>query len=484
MYHKSFSNLVILTILIVGMYSTGCKKDPKPPVVTAADLSKDTLYYLFKDEYLFTENIPAYDIVNPHASKNNDSLFAKLTRYQTSPVDRYSFIDKGGVIASEIGQGVSQGDFGIEIFYPDANNLSELRVKYVTKGSPAYLQGVHKGWQITAIDGNTNVSYDGTDRGGTGANINRIVQAVYYNQSTIFTFKKPDATSVTKTLVASNYTINPITFDTVYTFGAKKIGYLVFSSFIDIANIQNQLDAVFNDFASQGVTDLVVDLRYNGGGAVSTSEYLADLIAPTSVGTNGSNLMYSYVFNSRIKSNTFSDITKNFKLPPPDQAHSYAELFYTFNQDNATYFEKKGSLNVKNVIFLVTYNTASASELLINNLKPYMDVTLIGKPTYGKPVGFIAIPVGGYDMYAISFKTINANSQGDYYNGLPVAVNMYEDYSKDFGQLDEVYLNQAFIKLGVKGLPILKAQKAGAGILNNSKFDRIFKGMIETRKRK
>ncbi|MDP4292528.1 MAG: hypothetical protein Q8908_15725, partial [Bacteroidota bacterium] len=98
--------------------------------------------------------------------------------------------------------------------------------------------------------------------------------------------------------------------------------------------------------------------------------------------------------------------------------------------------------------------------------------------TYGKPVGFIGIPVGGYDMYAISFRTLNKNGQGDYYTGMTPDVTAYEDYSKDFGQLDEVYLNLALTTLGVKSLPILKAQKAGIGTLNNNRFDRSFKGMI------
>lgn len=487
MYHKTTFHFIILTVLMVGMLNTSCKKDPPTkavPVGTAADLSKDSMYYIFKDEYLFTENIPAYDVVNPRASLNNDALFAKLIAYQTAPRDRYSFIDKGGLIASEIGQGVSQGDFGIDIFYPDSTNLSDLRVKSVTKGSPAYTLGIHKGWQITSINGNTNIAYDGREIGGSEVNINRVVETVYYSNSTSFIFKKPDASSVPLTINAASYTINPITLDSVYTFGAKKVGYMVFSSFIEIKRIKAQLDAVFSKFVSQGVTDLVIDLRYNGGGAVSTSEYLANLIAPKSVGTDSSKTMYTYDFNSRVKSNTYSTITSTYKLPPPDQNYSYADLLSSFNQYKTTNFVKRGNLDVQNVVFLVSKSTASASELLINNLKPYMNVTLIGKPTYGKPVGFIGIPVGGYAMYAISFKTINADSQGDYYNGMPVAVDRFENYSLDFGQLDEVYLNLAFQRLGITTLPVLKAQKASVGKLDNSKFDRGFKGMIENRKRK
>lgn len=487
MYRKTLFYLVILTSSLVGIFSTGCKKTPvapAPPVITAKDLSKDTLYYLFKDEYLFTDVIPTYDLANPHSFANNDSLFAKLTRYETAPKDRYSFIDKGGIVASQIGQGVSQGDFGIEIFYPNAANFAELRVKDVTKGSPAYTAGVHKGWQIMTINGSSSIAYDGTDIGGTGSNITTVVNAVYYSNSTTFSFKKPDGTLVTKTLAAATYTIDPVPFDSVYTFGARKIGYMVFSSFIDISNIQTELNSVFSMFATKGVTDLVIDLRYNGGGSVATSEYMADLIAPTSVGTDSTKTMYTYDFNSRVKAGSYSLITSGYKLPPPDQAYSYADLFNSFNYYKTTSYVKKGSVNVQNVIFLVTNSTASASELLINNLKPWMNVTLIGKTTYGKPVGFIGIPIGGYDMYAISFRTINANGQGDYYTGMIPAIDMYEDYAHDYGDPAEVYLNQAFIKLGVKSLPVLKTQSASIGKLDNSKLDKGFKGMFELRKRK
>ena len=112
-----------------------------------------------------------------------------------------------------------------------------------------------------------------------------------------------------------------------------------------------------------------------------------------------------------------------------------------------------------------------------------MNVTLIGKTTYGKPVGFFPVTVGGYDMYAISFRTVNANGTGDYYNGMIPAVDLYEDYAHDWGQLTEVYLNQALVTLGVKSLPILKAQSASIGKLDNTRLDQGFKGMIETRKR-
>lgn len=486
MYRKTLYQLLILTVLMVGIFNTGCKKDPKPAppvVITAADLSKDTLYYLLKDEYLFTDLIPAYDVLKPRTFANNDSLFAKLIRYSVSPKDHYSFIDKSGAVASQIGQGLSLGDFGIEVWW---NNLSDLRVIDVVKGSPSdLLFGIKRGWQITAINGNSNLTYDGSQVSGPSTNLNYIYNAVYYSNSASITFKKPDGTSVTDNINRASYSINPITFDTVYTFGARKVGYMVFSSFIDMSKIQTLVDATFNKFENQNITDLVVDLRYNGGGSTATSEYFANKIAPKNVGT-GSTLMYKYLFNNNMTTGNYSSFTKQTKTPYSDMP-TYADIFNYFAKTNIIInFTKKGNLDIQNVVFLVTGSTASASELLINNLTPHMTVSTVGQTTYGKPYVFFSIPVGGYDIYAISMKTVNSQNYGDYYNGMTPTVSIqYEDYSKNYGQLDEPLLNSALIKLGVKSLPIItKAQQASVSNFTNSKFDRGFKGMIETRKLK
>lgn len=486
MSRNSFARLILLFALLTAGFLSGCKKDKtnKPSIedtsLAAANLSKDTMYYLFKDEYLFTDQVPAYDVVNPHASANLDSLFNKLTRYAVNPKDHYSTRDKTGYISSTIGQGLSQGDFGFDLWW---NSLTDLRVVDVIKGSPAdLLYGIKRGWQITAVNGNTNVTYDGSQVSGTSANLNRIYTALSGSNSSAFTFKKPDGTSVTITITRASYTINPITLDTVYTFGARKVGYVVFNSFIDLAKIQTLVDAAFTRFETKGITDLVVDLRYNGGGSVQTSEYLANKIAPKAVGT-GTTLMYKYIYNTNMTTGNYSTFTKTTKTPYSDMP-TYADLYSYFPKTyTSTNFTKKGNLDIQNVIFLTTGQTASASELLINNLAPHMSVTTVGQTSYGKPYAFFPVSVGGYDMYVISMKTVNSANYGDYFTGMvPNVAIQYEDFTKDYGQLDEPFLNQALIKLGVKSLPIIpKSQKAYNLNIANTKFDHRFKGMIETR---
>src|SRR6185436_5548680 len=123
------------------------------------------------------------------------------------------------------------------------------------------------------------------------------------------------------------------------------VGYMVFNSFLgDTVEVYNEFQRIFNKFNSQGVTDVAVDLRYNGGGYVSVQQKLANYLAPT---TASGGVMMSQVFNDH-----------------------YASWNETSN------FNKLGPLNVARVFFIVSNNTASASELLINNMKPYMDVKL------------------------------------------------------------------------------------------------------------
>ena len=129
----------------------------------------------------------------------------------------------------------------------------------------------------------------------------------------------------------------------------------MFNSFLgDTGKVLNEVARVFDRFVAENVTDVIVDLRYNGGGYVSVSEALANfLIKPAADGS----IMMTQQYNE-----------------------NYSDL------NDVTMFRKRGTLNVNNVYFVVTDNTASASELLINNLKPYMNVKLVGpEPTYGKP---------------------------------------------------------------------------------------------------
>jgi carboxyl-terminal processing protease len=443
-------------IALLGLASfTACKKDQDeveetPEVVvggsTLAEKLKDTSLLYARDIYLWYNQIPASFNAKSYADPNK--IMEAIRQYSkepgfSDPVDRWSFaIDQKEWDNVSAGIG---GDFGISVFFIAEG---DLRVSHVIKGSPAARAGIHRGWKITKLNGNSNI---------TTGNANAIVNAVYGSSSTTFTFQKPDNTSGDITLTAGTYVENPVHLDTVYNAGSSKVGYLVFNSFLgDTTAVYNEFSRVFTKFTNAGVTDVVVDLRYNGGGYVTVQQKLANYLAPSSA--NG-NLMMKQEYNNKYSSFNTSD---NFK--------------------------KLGSLNVSRIFFIVSQSTASASELLINNLKPYMDVKVVGPtPSYGKPVGYFPIEVGSWYILPVSFKSTNKNGDGNYYNGIPLTSKTADGLDKDWGDINETSLS-GVLKYITTGSFNRVTESASDGtkrtVVNqgNKVLDQnSFKGMIDVR---
>ncbi len=202
-------------------------------------------------------------------------------------------------------------------------------------------------------------------------------------------------------LNAAIYEPNPVVKKTILEQGNKKIGYFAYNSFTPLSNSEKYLSPIFSSFEKERITELIIDLRYNQGGYQTTVNFLANLIAPTTL--NGK-VMYSEHYNSTMQQGK-AEILKNYNLVDDNNEPIYDngvpltlfDIDYSV-QSNVSYFEKNDGLSaVKKVHFIVSNMTASASEMLINVLKPYCDVQIIGVSkeneqqvyTYGKPVGFL-----------------------------------------------------------------------------------------------
>jgi len=411
-------------LIIIG---SSCKKDtdnlvatPSPApsggtgsgsgTTSSAAVIKDSSILLARDIYLWNTQIPAS--FNAQSYSGPDAIMTAIQPYSMEPgfstaVDRWSFAmkktewDQMSAGMSSLSSTSSAGDFGFSVFFKAEG---DLRVRLVEPASPAGQAGIRRGWKIVSFNGNSNV---------TTSNSSAIVDAVYYSTSGSFSFLKPDGTTVSINLSASNYTEKPVYLDTVYQVQDKRIGYLVFNSFLgNTAQIGSEFTRVFNKFAQANVTDVVIDLRYNGGGYVSLAEQLANYLVKPSA--NGS-LMMTQLFNAQNTQN-----------------------------NHITNFRKAGSLNLDDVYFIVGRGTASASELLINNLQPYMDVKIIGPTsTHGKPVGFFPIPVGDWYIFPVSFRTTNKLGSGNYFNGIPVSAQVADGLDKDWGDTNESCLASA-----------------------------------------
>ncbi len=417
--HKTSFRLILL-VIITGVIIS-CKKEkqaaapPPPPVVTppppvSADVIKDSALIYSKDIYLWNTQIPA--TFNAKDYSDPDKVMEALRQFSmepgfTQPVDRFSFamkkVDWDNMSAgfnSVFSSTTADGDFGITVFFKVEG---DLRVRLTEPNSPAGAAGIKRGWRITKINGNTNI---------TTGNSTFIVDNIYDAATVNITFKKPDGSSVDISLNRDKYKEKPVYLDTVYNINNKKIGYLVFNSFLGkVTEITSEFQRVFTNFAGAGVNDIIIDLRYNGGGYVSLQEKLANYLVNAT--SNGS-VMMKQVYNAN---NSASNHTTNFT--------------------------KEGSINLTRIYFIVGRASASASELLINNLKPYLDVKLIGGTTYGKPVGFFPIPVGEWYIFPVSFRTTNKNGEGNYFNGIAPTSNVADGLDKDWGDITETSLASA-----------------------------------------
>jgi hypothetical protein len=460
-------------LVIAGLLSiifTACKKsnpDNTPatttPTGSTLDLMRDSVFLYAKEDYYWYDGLPDYNTFAPRSFSGSTDLIAlqnevnKLSQYKINPATnlpyeyyssspgtaKYSFIDDGTASAK---LAAVTGDFGFAPFWIATN---DLRIKYVYPGSPADLAGVKRGYQIVSINGNTSLAYDG------GTNLNFVINAYSASSTITMIIKKYDGTTMTVNLNTATYTINPvITYKVLDQGNGKKIGYIVFNSFVTLSSTQSALTTAFSSFTAAGVTDLVVDLRYNGGGYVQTAEFLDNLIVPLSAGTG---LMYTAYYNPTLTSNSETLLKNQVRRDAAtNQLYNYSQIDYSVAA-NQTKFAKQGSLNLSRVFFIVTGSTASASELTINNLRPYMNVQLIGNTTYGKPVGFFDIDINKYQMFIPEFETKNSSGQGGYYSGMKPGSTDYpgfyaaDDVTKDFGDPTELLLAEAinYVNKGV-----------------------------------
>ena len=219
----------------------------------------------------------------------------------------------------------------------------------------------------------------------------------------------------------------------------RKIGYLLYNGFY--SNYDTKLNEAFGTLKSQGITDLVLDLRYNGGGSVQTATRLASMITGSFTGQ------------------VFSKQQWNAKI----------ESYYSTNNPESLkdfFVDKIGttpinSLNMTKIYILTSKSSASASELVINGLKPYMNVVQIGDITVGKNVGSVTLydsptfgkekrnPNHRYAMQPLVLKIVNSVGFGDYQSGLTPTFSLKESLSNlgVLGTSTEPLLNLAIAKI-------------------------------------
>jgi C-terminal peptidase prc len=384
------TNWALYVVLVLGLLA-GCKDpekvtpQPEPKLDNVAKVNK-SLYDIMKEVYLWDDQLPAtFDAAQYRTNK--DALDA--LKYKT--FDRWSYLEDIQVFMDyfEGGEYVGNG-LGLKL-----DRDGNLWVSYVYPNSPAGKAGLGRGLKITRINGQDVAALLNSDK---------IVDALGEDKAgvqTQFSFLNAAGQTSNVTLSKEPVTINSVIHRSVKEVAGKKVGYLVFTTFIDKSNAE--LDEAFSFFKAQGVSEVVLDLRYNGGGSLSVAQHLAGLIAPAKAGQKFVELAY----NNKLKSQN-----QPFNIQAQAQA-----------------------INLNRLFVITTRSTASASEAIINGLESYLPVYTIGSASHGKPVGMNSLPLDeegnllkwddvtaqtkGYAFLPIMFKVANASGQAEYFTGIP-----------------------------------------------------------------
>ncbi|MCH6233071.1 S41 family peptidase [Cognataquiflexum rubidum] len=390
--HNKASLALLFGALI---FLNACKEKTDDPI---PELSANAKVNTWIQEMMDTYYLWLGDMKNPIALDSDPEDYFESLLFR--PTDRFSAIYPDYEELMRLLTGVSK-EAGYEIILARESNINNNVIAFVTytkKGSPAENKGMKRGDLITQING-VRMNLDNYQELLGLRSEAHTVSLFRYNEETNNYVALPPVDLTTEVLSE-----NPNYIDTIYTIGNQKIGYFVYNFFApgiegQPSKYDNEMDAIFSKFKAGGINHLILDLRYNGGGLVESTLNLGSLIAP---GVTNTDVFFKRKYNSFLMSfDQFKNIQYEFESKP----------------------ENLGPILTGNRVYVITSSrTASASELTINGLKPYMDVFMVGGLTLGKNVGSIVIedeenPENKYGLIPIVHKSYNKNDQSDYSNG-------------------------------------------------------------------
>lgn len=413
--------------------------------------------------YYWTDRLPMKSDLTMDPEAHFESIMYWYDPVTAPDGDRFSWIEKNytdlvaslnGVVSNEIG-------FDMAIYYKDFNHNALIgQINYIKKGTPAETSGLKRGMMFDQVNGTVlTVSNYRTLLDIKTADVTLgFVQPVFNVEGNLVNYVRLDPVTLQ---TVSNYSENPVYMDTVLNIDNHKVGYMVYHFFSPDNGSKNNaydldLNAVFGRFKASGITDMVLDLRYNSGGHTTSAQLLASALVPD---VSATKLFAFYRYNTELNS-------------------------YYSAEDLRTYFTTKvldenrvAIGNVNNVgnqlggkVYVLTGRyTASASEQIINGLKPYMDVILIGDTTYGKNVASITFFDEGntkknkWGMQPIVAKYFNSLGQSDFTAGFApdfvVSDGVFE--MKEFGDVNEPLLSKALNEItGTQTLPVARKRSS------------------------
>ena len=431
---KIFKTL-LLTLLFASFF-VSCSKDQDdetPKVVdptTGADLTVENFVYRGMNEiYLYKADVLvlANDYFDNQEEKNDylDNFASPEDLFYdglVAPQDRFSFIVDDYVELENLFSGVSKTSglsYGLVRYCSSCSEIFAY-VRYILPNTPASETGLKRGDIINRIDGQQL----------TDSNFSQLFAPDAFTVG-LATLEGSNITNIDQTYnltKIANYNTNPVFIAKTLDVDGQKVGYLMYNSFT--ADYDPQLNAAFGQFKADGVTDLILDLRYNGGGSVRTATDLSSMIT----GQFAGQLFMKEFWNAEYQA--------YFESEAPQR------LLNNFNTTLKT-GELINSLNLSKVYVITTSRSASASELVINGLKPYIDVVQVGETTTGKFQASVTLydspnfgrenanPSHTYAIQPLVLKSVNSAGVSDYINGLVPDIAITENI-RDLGVLGEL----------------------------------------------
>ncbi|WP_166335431.1 S41 family peptidase [Sphingobacterium chungjuense] len=495
-FTQKYITIFLALFVAISSIVTSCSKEiepTEPPVVPSTrsteQLVADSICYYYKEQSYWSSAIATANPISSFTDRffvSNVDLMtnARLALSQlvaqtpvhagyNGAIDRFSYVAEASLSGSSLRADREDG-YGIYETLARINNdtIGHIYISLAEGGSPAARAGIRRGDKITGINNNRNLQVPIV--GGVAQNQTAILLVRQALESPAFTIEvEREGVTYRHNLQYDNYEIDPLIADTIYTIQGRSIGYFGLSSFEQTRTSGNigtafrsRLDAIFSRFNAAQVQDIIVDFRYNIGGYVHAAEYVANHL----INNEGDRrLMYK------------SDTNPNLRQG------RYAGEFDDVN------FLKNTTLNPRKLYFLVGNNTASASELVISALMAYYNpngnddagsrrMEIIGTPsavkpgtnipsTYGKPMGFFPQTImNRVDLWAASFKIINARNYTDYFNGIPATypIPVQDNILYNFGDPRESMIYTALYHSVNNSYPITSASTAARSARNPS----------------
>ncbi|MEL7186478.1 MAG: S41 family peptidase [Pseudomonadota bacterium] len=412
---------IVLMTLVAGLVAACGGGSGGPAAISTTDEcsntgQKDFVLQALYDWYLWNDLLPGN--INVADYTTPEDLVARVTAdfgpvdANGDPLDRFSFINSAQADQQFFGEGRYEG-FG---FSRREVATDDVRLVRVFVDSPAGAGGLGRGQRILSLNGRTIADLEA----------NEGIDAFFDNTDTVdFEMRRLDGTEFTSRITRDIVTINPLPqWRVIDAGGGRMVGYVELATFISTAD--PVFATVFADFQAANVSDVIIDLRYNGGGLVSTAELLGDYLG----GFIAENLTFSRTeFNA-------------------DRA----------GQNNSEeFFERQTqSVNLSSLVVIASRSTASASELVTNSMIPFANVQIVGDRTFGKPVGQIGLEFCEKILRPTAFKTVNADGDGDYFDGLPLGAgcSAADDLSLPVGDDNDPNIVKALGYLDTGACPV------------------------------